>query len=368
MSRSSTVVLFILSIVSVTAIADEDDSEFLENLKNYDSIYQSGFTVSGTRRGKDEITAGSLWLETERKWRLTFGGERVGYLMEMLNYEKPDYQPPAQPVPTPPGKEPDESLHIPVRTKQWGYWGRVLSGNHYEDTVVRVTAEGEVSEIGKMHNSSLFGPRDDGPAAPRRVALWSMGRFFSSQILSVTNVEENDNGLLSVSATGVKSKGQNGRWEFEIEPDAAWIVRRARFYWDIKPDKVNMEMKNEGTIWSGPYCIPESATINHWGAIEGDDPDIKHVRFNPVVEEFDEELYAETERVVANNEAPTLAIHDYRVSPPAVTEPFRPKPAVTAPPTDSSGRIRWIWILNGILLLLALLVFLIKRVMMSKGD
>jgi hypothetical protein len=76
-------------------------------------------------------------------------------------------------------------------------------------------------------------------------------------------------------------------------------------------------------VWSGPYCIPERAAINHWGAIGEDGTE--ELTFEPVVYAFDEKLYAEAQQVVAHNQTPTLAIHDFRVSPMTITEPFRPR-------------------------------------------
>lgn len=331
-----------------------ENSSVLQTLRNFDSIYESGFTVSGTRQSEDIILRGRLSLDVKRRWRLTFDGDRVGYAMEVISYQKPEYQPSARR-----DSDADETLRIAVRTRQWGYWGHDLSGNHYEDTVIAVTPAGQVTETGKMHNSSLFGPRDEGPLAPRRAFLWSLGRFFSKHLDQVTRVEESADGRLTVSALGRKGERQPGRWELEIDPAAAWMVRKARFYWDIKPDRVNVEMRNEGAVWSGSYCIPQEAFVNHWGPIEN--KETEHMIFAPVVEEFDEQLYRDTQEAVAHNRTPTLTIHDYRVSPPIIVEPFRPTISPAKASLDNSAVARPWLLVGNMVVIFALIVFLVLQ-------
>jgi hypothetical protein len=294
-----------------------------------------------TRQGKDVLIHRLGWeIDVKRRWRLTLGGDRVGYLMEVIDYEKPKYEVYQQLLQTEQLNEANQDdqssrqserqstdankpVGFCVRTRKWGYWGNDLSGNHYEDTILRLTPGGEVSETGKMHNSSVFGPRDDGPLGPRWTFFWSLGRFFSKQIDRITSVEETMDGRIVVVASGKKGKSQNGRWELEIEPAAGWMVRKARFYWDINTNSINVEMRNEGTVWSGSYCIPKEAVINAWGSIKG--RETERLTFETVVEKFDEQLYSDAQKAVAENKTPTLTIHDYRVSPPVISEPNRAK-------------------------------------------
>jgi hypothetical protein len=334
--------VFLIASSSFAQAPVVQNLDVLEKLKDFDSLYESGFAVAGTRQSKDDILVGALWLAVNRRWKLTFAGDRVAYLMEAINYENPKYQQPKHrgriAKKTPPTAK-DETLRIAVRTKQWGYWGRDLSGNHYEDTVLAVTPAGKVTETGKMHNSSLFAPRDEGPGAPRRVILWSLGRFFSGYLDKVTQVEKSPDGrLVIVTAFGRKDEAQKGTWQLEIDPTAAWMVRKATFYWDRNPKQVNVGMKNDGTVWSGSYCIPKAAVCNHWGPIGENHPREERLTFEPVVEKFDQELYGDARQAVADNRTPTLTIHDYRVSPPSISEPFRQKPAPMLPAKPGKKR------------------------------
>ena len=334
----------------------------LKALEDFDTVYRSGFTVSGTRAGTDQMRRGRLNLRVVRRWKLAYGGDRVGYIMEIVDYEAPKF-PRTKIVQLDPArgatadKQPEESpasqYSVTLRTRQWGYWGHDVAGNHYEDTVLAVDSTDKSRESGKMHNSSLFGPSDDGPIAPKREFLWSLGRFFSQQIDQITSVENTPDGYVLVEALGRKGNQQKGRWKLRIEPKAAWMVRNASFFWDRKPDSVNVEMKNEGTVWSGAYCIPAKAEINHWGALGN--VETKHFTFDPAVEPFDERLYAETRQVVAQNQTPTLALHDFRVSPPKITEPNRRTSEQNALEYPDAGQNPspwrwWIVIINAVVL------------------
>ena len=133
-----------------------------------------------------------------------------------------------------------------MQTREWGYWGSDLSGTHLENTVLTVTPSGKVTEAGKSQDSFLYGPRDDATLANREKVLLSLGHFFSRQLDKITKVDKSTDGRIVVSALGRRSKTVSGRWELEIEPDAAWMVRKARFYGRLEPDSLTFEMRNEG--------------------------------------------------------------------------------------------------------------------------
>ena len=295
-----------------------EGSEVLDNLKRYDSIYESGFTVSGTRKRQERVDLGQFRINVERGWRLAFEGDRCGYLMEVLEYEKPKFQ---EPKGGQAGLTEDGWQIVSVRARRWGYWGSDVSGDHYEDMVMKVSPENEIVEMGKGYESTLYSAKDPGPTGPKRTFLWSLGRFFSKNIDEVTLVKSSTNGHITVSALGKKGEGRPGRWELEIEPAAAWMVREARFYSDTRPDVIDCEMKNRGTGWSGPYCIPQHALFNYGGPIEGgtDKPD--ELTFGSLIEEFDEELYSGAQQAVTKDRPPKLSITDFRVSPPLIFQP-----------------------------------------------
>ena len=116
-----------------------------------------------------------------------------------------------------------------VRTRQWGYGGNDVAGAYYQDTNFRVTAKNETTETGKGPMVVLYGPRDRHAAVGVYYYMWALGRMFSKELDKVTRVEKSKDGLIVVSARGKNAVWQNnGRWELEIEPNAAWMVARER--------------------------------------------------------------------------------------------------------------------------------------------
>jgi len=345
--------------------AKMENAEVLKKLADYDSIFMSGFTVSGTQQGNESVVLRGPPLKgVKRKWRLTFSGDRIAYRTEMISYPKPKYED-LEGADT----EIDEkkTRSISIKTKQWGYWGNDVSGTHYENTVLTLDPTGEVVEKKeKLIDSMLFGPRAAGPIAPKRILLWSLGRFYSKQLDKVTRVEKSPGGRLMVSARGEQSPGYKGRWDLEIEPAAAWMVRTARFYWDDAPDRMRAEIKNEGTVWSGPHCIPKVADCNYWGPLsDGNGPE--HITFEPLVEPFDDKLYAEARQAVVDNKTPELTVMDYRVTPITISEPNKPAPTHTStrpPEPVSSGKV-WFVIVNVVIGLSILVLYLLRK---RQGD
>ena len=234
--------------------------------------------------------------------------------MQMLEFVKPEFQLPKE---EDIGTISEEGwLIFDIRTRQWGYWGNDVSGHQYEDTIFKLSPEKELLEISKSYNRFLFGPDDAGPNVLKRTILWSLGRFFSKIIDEVTNVEKLNDGRIIVSAIGKKSKTESasGRWELVIEPTAAWIVREARFYKDVKPDVIACEMENSGTTWIGSYCIPHKALFNYDSSIENkQDFYFNEIVFNQDIEQFDDKVYQEAYHAVKENNPPKLIIHDMRI-------------------------------------------------------
>jgi len=211
-------------------------------------------------------------------------------------------------------------MYVAVRSQKWGYWGDEACGNHYVDASLVVTPDGQVTRRGTMNCVKLHRPKDIQPIADKLSFQWALGRFFSEHIDKVTHVEESEGGRLHVSALGNRHKGHNGKWELVIEPDAAWIVREARFYGETKPHLLKVDMSNEGTVRSGSFCIPQKARVNFFGRATEDSVSTHHLTFGPVVDEFDEELYKQCEQTVLHADQPRLTVIDKRVSPTIVTK------------------------------------------------
>lgn len=297
----------------------QDASEVLDNLKRYDSIYKSGFAASGTLKGTEKLCR-LVPIEVERSWKLTYDGRRTGYLSEVVKHDKPKFYEPGRRTGGSLNK--DGWLVVGLRTEHWDYCGKDSGGSYMVDTVVKVSPENDVVETGKTRSASIW-PPTKGPARNLRRVLWSLGRSFSQNLVEVTDLKEPADGRIAVSALG-KRGSLKGRWELEIEPAAAWMVRHARFYADVQPDVINCEMKNSGTVWSGSYCIPEKVTLNYDGPIDGGEKhEIRELTIDPVIKPFDEELFRGAKRAVIIDRPPNITIYDHRVSPTLIFKPDR---------------------------------------------
>ena len=332
--RCSAVVCFAIFAAFASGAAAQSPSEVLEKLKASDSIFQAGGSVSGTqiRVDLDSQFGGrpSGILKDRLKWKLAFEPGRAGYVIELVDHDKPEYEPPPPPAASddtrrntqmgpiwggPRSYTSEGLMRYHIRSKEWWSWGDDISGHQLIDTMRTISPENEMAVIGTMYNSSLWSPRSIDYNMPKHTVLWSLGRFYSTLIHEISSVEKLPDGRLLVSATGVKYGTEPGRWDLVIEPDAAWIVREARFYRDVKPDKIRFEMVNSGTTWSGAYCIPEEAVCNYSGPIEGGTFPAVELTFDPVVVEFDEELFAAANHAITTDRPPNLTISDNRVSP-----------------------------------------------------
>lgn len=365
--------LILVGSISCVATADDHGAgpsggmEVLQSLAQYDSIFMSGCTASGVASRSDRIDTLGPFFRVDARWRMTGEGDRLAYSVEASEFETPKYLPPDErrwatgrfhnPAAL------DEPMFANVRTKEWGYWGQEASGVHQVDLTLKIGPDSSRIEVGTVYNSMLFTPTDLSLIATPRVFQWGLGRFFAARLQRVTEVMQTGDGRVRVSAHGELYKGANGRWELEIEPAAAWMVRRAKFFPDTDPTQVDAEMMNEGTVWSGSFCIPKSARVNFFGPLE----DMKSVpkttthelTFDPVIEKFDEHLYHDSHQAVLHSKQPHLTVTDARMSPPVITQPNRPQ-LLKGSPSEPSPFRGWFVVMN----LIALAVvgfFLFKR-------
>ena len=101
-----------------------DGSMVLQKLKDYDSIYESGFSVSGTVVEQFPFNADTgARRREERRWKFTHDGNRWGWKCEVIHFEIPENK--------------KVGSEMVVRTRAWGYGGNDASGSYYQDTNFR---------------------------------------------------------------------------------------------------------------------------------------------------------------------------------------------------------------------------------------
>lgn len=209
-------------------------NEILKYLQDFDSVYKSGFTVSG------ESLAGDF----KRDYKLTLSNEKIGYQEQVTEVTR-------------------------LRSKGQGVAVRrtFYVGPEYHaayDYVAQIWEVGKVpswplNSAGPANVGALdICPPDKGTyRLPVTRAIWSLGRGYSEYITEITNATRQENGLVSVTAEG-KDEGfrPGARWELVIDPEAAYMVREARLYRAGKTAPF-LSIVNSGVQWKGSRCIPE---------------------------------------------------------------------------------------------------------------
>lgn len=347
-----------------------DLADVLGKLAQYDSIFMSGFAVSATQQRMDRIDANGPFFKVNARWRLTTEGNRLGYFVEAKDYENPTYLPPDKRVWAHRYGQfkaaLQEKMFATVRIQEWGYWGEEACGVHQVDRTLTVSPDGATTEAGTMYNSRLFSPRDISLIAWPRNFQWGLGRFFGKRLHKVIEVKESKDGRLHVTALGDLFKGENGTWRLDIEPNAAWMVRQARFHPESRPTQINAEMINEGTMWNGSFCIPKTARVNFFGPIEDMQTIRKtttqHLVFESKVNTFDDALYRRCQQLVLHDDHGDLTVTDGRMSPPSITQPNRPQPAKVSPaPAARRPFRRWTVICSSVIAIVVMAGVLVLR-------
>jgi len=222
--------------------------------------------------------------------------------------------------------------------------------------------KGMATRGGTIANAYLYGTQDITPIAYRESFRWALGRFFSDRIDKIEGVEPGPANRVKVVALGNLYPGNVGRFELEIDPSAAFMVRAARFFPAAEPTRIAAEMTNEGAHWSGPFCIPQTARVNFFGPLENasEVPGTytRELEFSSRVDRFNEEFFEECRQAVLQNSQPDLLVTDARVVPPQYVQPNRPAPE---PARSTSAGRQWLILANVAAVLGMLLIWLTRR-------
>ncbi len=147
----------------------------------------------------------------------------------------------------------------------------------------------------------------------QKFVLLAMGRGAVVQEHDITEFQENANAIpktifIRGKASNLMAHGRDGMWEMEVLPDAGYMLKRAKFYYE-GIEEYHYMVETSGVVNSNGCFYPESATIRQRFA--GDY--IEHqYRFSNVRLEFDNKLYDKVKSLIdhTSEETGTFVMDD----------------------------------------------------------
>jgi len=309
---------FVIAAVSGLALAAAESSpgDLLSTLKSLDATYQAGFAATGTALHPPSIGIPGL-PSIQTRWRVTFQNMRAAVDEQTIGI----LQGTALPIQPNDGSSSDlpgrNGMRQTVPLKRSTLWGSEYVGRCILSAKEDVAIDGIATNQKPADASQRIAfrsPENKSYDLFLKQINWTMGRGFSSYLTQIDGVNVTDKGAWEVSAQGVDYNGSAGRWELVIEPDAAYLVRQAKYYKGEDSDP-RVVIVNSGSRWTGPWCVPEKGT---WT-----DPILRTPRdFNFLFEsasaEVDETLLAKVEKDMKGPYEDPTTVTDYRMDPPFV--------------------------------------------------
>ena len=278
---------YILLVSPPSACGQDSGDEILKRLRDFDSVYLSGFTISGTSPGP-----------FKKKWKITTSDGRIAYeeeVVEVLALKNKGQFVPLRRV----------CFVGPKAHAQYDFVGRVH----------------EVGELPPWPENSpglatagcldIAVPEAPTYKLPIKKVLWSLGRGYSEHITAITNVKPRDDGLLLVTAEGTDVSNRPGaRWEMVIDPKAAYMVRQAELYRGAEQTAF-LSIVNSGTKWVGARCVPERTQLK--APFEGTRA-FEH-QHETASDRTDQEFLRHAELTMNRPYLVHTDVHDHRMSP-----------------------------------------------------
>ncbi len=256
--------LGVLAVACAGVPQDVTDSKLLATLKATDELYYRGFTATGTDQEVPVLNSEATPVVGMR-WK--FSMDSRASALEHRAYEV------ASSVQNPP----PEFQGTPTMT-MWSVvaLGSKKSGQH--------SVYGNVLERGSAppveENRIVGHVMVDAPDSKRfsllaglRI-LWAIGRGYAKHLDEIESVSAAEDGTLSVTAVGYGyARSQPGKWELVIVPEAAHMVRSARFYKRDRSGSIResplLEVVTSGIKQFGEVMVPEKISVSEMsGAVE----------------------------------------------------------------------------------------------------
>jgi len=298
-----------------TGLTQEDGLHLLSKLRKFNSAVLDNFTLDVqivSPRSSPTV------LDTERLSRTV----RVAMKDNVWAYRAildetmaaPQYRPPGGEVPAADYSRQGE-LHLWRPYVEYGLYEDTFRGVHTTMKQYKVGADGEVAERVISPTVNLRNAQDGLELHDVYIPILSAGYGYATLLDEITEVSEQEGGLLECTGIGRYTDGTPCRWELTVDPTAAYMVRRAKC---IRQDNgyVLAIMENEGAQWYSRGVLPEKARFtfdpkHHGTSAEGS----FEVTFVDLVDKADDELIADARRLLRGSFPKGTEILDWRANP-----------------------------------------------------
>ena len=310
--QSTLLLVTVLAVLLAPSSAQEIGGiELLDKLRSFDKSFLQSQTVVVEMQSQTKLEHMPDPESTKKRITLTSENGSIAIEREILYTSQPSYR-----------KMTDQTIVDYDRHKNLLVWRTTRSRSllepdfqaHQKDLIlIRVSPEGDLIEQEGAPTAELYKPTDSQRFMDFMFSIWTTGRGFADSLNRITEVSQEENGLIGIRAKGTFSSKMEGSWQMSLDPKAAYLVRSASFTSNGK-DSPMFVCTTTGTKWSENCCLAEKANIG-WGfdLLRGDLTTTKLEKFKL---EADRPLFVKLRRILREKLALNTQVIDFRISPP----------------------------------------------------
>ncbi|MHC4097501.1 MAG: M56 family metallopeptidase, partial [Planctomycetota bacterium] len=285
--------------------------ELLDKLRSFDKSFLQSQTVVLEMQSQTKLEHMPDPESTKKRITLTSENGSIAIEREILYTSQPSYH-----------KMTDQTVVDYDSSENLLVWRTTRSRSllepdfqaHQKDLIlIRVSPQGDLIEQEGAPTAELYKPTDSQRFMDFMFSIWTTGRGFADSLSRITEVYQEQNGLIGIRAKGTFSPKMEGSWQMSLDPKAAYLVRSASFTSNGK-DSPMFVCTTTGTKWSENCCLAETANIG-WGfdLLRGDLTTAKLEKFKL---EADRPLFVKLRRILREKLALNTQVIDFRISPP----------------------------------------------------
>jgi hypothetical protein len=290
------------------ATPNRNADQVMASIRAFDSIVQKGFYCEGTEVGRFSDGVEAL----KMKWELTCGEQGTAIRMMRTGDAKISYHEAAKL-----GMPRSQSGNISVGALATHvlFFGKEYSSQRREDTVMQVSPDGRMRELGSATVVQLRSPDAQEMTLPLMKIFLSAGRMYSQFVDEVVTITGDRDGLLHILAKGHIDKRTAGTWTLKVDPVGAYIVREASFT-PREGRSPLFEVRNQGI--TGDDAIPIATSATWRQAFPDPENAPRQLAFDSVASSVRDALMLEAQKAMKEPYPANTVFMDDRSVPPII--------------------------------------------------